>query len=283
MKTKKKEKQPQYYVSLVNTPARNYYVYYLSLLEKIAYFLIAFVVGALIGYLFYGGLAIDQLGNATSLTHKLNAIVCIVTGTITGFIYIPFREKQLAEKKRLNLKLQFRELLDSLTTSLGSGKNVTDSFQNAYEDLKVLYDEEADILIELKIILHGLNNNVGIEAMLMDFGKRSGLHDVISFANVFQTCYRKGGNIRDVIKNTRQIISEKMEVEMEIQTIVASSEREQKIMSIMPVALIGAIKMMSPEFGKNYSTMAGIVATTIAIVIFVIAIFIGKKLLKIQV
>jgi tight adherence protein B len=173
--------------------------------------------------------------------------------------------------------------LDALATSIGSGKNVVDSFKAARDDLRVIYSEEASIIKELDVILDGIANNVDVEKSLLDFGIRSGLDDIISFANVFETCYRKGGNIKEVIKNTQQIISEKMEVEMEIQTIVAGAKNEQTIMTVMPIALIAIIKMMSPEFAANFATSSGILSTTIAVVMFIVAYFVGNVVLAIKI
>jgi len=159
----KKEKEPQYYMSATNMPTYNYKVYYLSLKEKILYFLLAFVVGAVVGYLFYGGMAKDQFGDPTQMTHILNVVICTLTGGVAGFLYLPMRTQQILDSKRNNLKLQFRELLDALATSIGSGKNITDSFKSAYDDLSIIYSEDAMILKELALILDGINNIVYIE------------------------------------------------------------------------------------------------------------------------
>ena len=51
-KGKKEGAGPQDYVSGTNMPAYNYKVYYMSCLEKALYFLLAFAVGAAVGYLF---------------------------------------------------------------------------------------------------------------------------------------------------------------------------------------------------------------------------------------
>ena len=72
----KEEQEPQYYTSLINTPAYNYKVYYMSMIEKIIVTLLAIIVGAAIGYLFYGGIGKDEYGNATNVTHIMNAITC---------------------------------------------------------------------------------------------------------------------------------------------------------------------------------------------------------------
>lgn len=279
----KKEKEPQYYTSATNIITYNYKVYYMKLIEKILYFLLAFAAGAAVGYLFYGGLAKDEFGNPTTMTWILNIVISSVVGIVAGILYIPIRTKQIQKKKQNNLKLQFRELLDALATSIGSGKNVIDSFRAARDDLCIIYSDDTAIIKELDVILDGITNNIDIEKSLLDFGIRSGIDDIVSFANVFETCYRKGGNIKDVIKNTQQIITEKMEVEMEIQTIVTGSKNEQKIMTVMPIALIAIIKMMSPEFADNFATPAGIIATTIAIALFVVAYFVGNVVMAIKI
>lgn len=279
----KKVLEPQYYVSATNIPTYNYKVYYMKPIEKVIYFLLAFAVGAAVGYLFYGGLAKDEFGEATTMTWILNIVISSIVGLVAGFMFLPMRTEQIIKKKQNDLKLQFRELLDALSTSLGSGKNIMDSFKSAYDDLSIIYSQESAIIKELLIILDGMANNVDIEKSLMDFGVRSGIEDIESFANVFETCYRKGGNIKDVIKNTQQIITEKMEVEMEIQTVVAASTNEQTIMTILPIALIAIIKMMSPEFAGNFTTPVGIIATTVAIIMFVVAHFVGKAVLAIKI
>lgn len=283
---KKKEKaplEPQYYESPTGIPTYNYNVYYMTKLEKIIYFLIAFAVGAAVGYLFYGGIGKDDLGNATTVTYVLDIIVCVLVGGIAGKMFLPIRTQQIIKKRKNDLKLQFRELLDALATSIGSGKNIVDSFKSAYDDLSIIYNEDASIIKELAIILDGNNNNIEIEKSLMDMGLRSGIDDIVSFANVFETCYRKGGDIKDVIKNTQQIINEKMEVQMDIETIVTSSKNEENVMTVLPIALIALIKLMSPEFSANFVTPVGIISTTIAIVMFVIARKVGQKVLDIKI
>jgi tight adherence protein B len=174
-------------------------------------------------------------------------------------------------------------MLEALTTSLGAGKNVPDSFRSVYDDLSVQYDDGAEILQELEIIMSGISHNVDIEDLLMDFGVRSGIEDISSFANVFKICYRKGGNIKDTIRNTHNILSDKMEITEDIETIVTANKTEQNIMIVMPIGLIGMIKLMSADFAANFVTPAGIIATTIGVVLFVAAYFVGKAVLDIKV
>ena len=210
-------------------------------------------------------------------------MIPVVIGMIAGKLFIPIRIKSLIDKRKKELNHQFRDMLEALTTSLGAGKNVNDSFISVYEDLKIQYDSDAYILKELEVIHSGIHNNVPIEDILDDFGMRSDNEDIRSFANVFKISYRKGGNIKDIIRNTHSILSDKMEITEDIETLVTSNRLEQNIMIVMPIILISIIKLMSPEFANNFVTPTGVISTTVSIVIFVIAYFVGKAVLDIKI
>lgn len=282
-KKEKKELEPQYYLSPTHIEILNYKVYYMSKKEKILYFLLAFAVGAVVGYLFYGGIGKDEFGNSTAITYILNILIPTVVGLIAGKFFLPMRTEQIVNKRRKQLNVQFRDMLDGITTSLGAGNNVMNSFNSVYNDLKIQYSEDAFILKELEVILSGIQSNFNIEDLLEDFGTRSGIDDITSFANVFKICYRKGGNIQDVIQSTHAILSKKMEIKEDIETTVSGSKMDQMIMIVMPILLIGMIKVMSPEFASNFVTVSGLVATTIAIVMFVASYFVGKAIMDIKV
>lgn len=277
------EKLPEFSTSPTNIQTLNYTVYYMKPIEKVLYFILGFAVGAFVGFLFYGGLAKDQYGDSTMLTHILDFSISVIVGLVAGHFFLPMRVKQIIKKRQSVLKVQFRDLLDGLATSIGAGSNVHDSFLAIYDDLKVQYDADAYIIKELEVIISGMDHNFAIEDLLTDFGNRSGIDDIKTFADVFRICYKKGGNIKDVVRNTHSVLSEKMAIAEDIETTVSSGKMDQYIMLVMPVGLVGIIKFMSPEFAANFATPAGIASTTIAIVCFVAAYFLGKSILEIKV
>ena len=97
-KKEKRPMEPQYYMSATNMPTYNYKVYYMSIKEKIIYFLLAFVVGAVVGYLFYGGIGKDEFGNPTTLTYILNVVISSISGIVAGVMFLPVRTKQIMNK-----------------------------------------------------------------------------------------------------------------------------------------------------------------------------------------
>lgn len=283
MKKKKKVKKSQYIRSLNNMEVLDYRIYCMGKIERLMYILIAFAVGAAVGYLFYGGLAKDEYGNNTQMTYICNVLISCVVGLIATRLFLPVREKQLCQKRQKELRNQFADMLEALATSLSAGKNINDSFQGIYGDMKIQYGEEAYIVSEIHVILAGMTNNIPVENLLADFGQRSGIKDIENFAQVFSTAFRKGGNLKDIIQNTHEIIHDKVTIEMEIESVVASNKMEQKIMIALPILLVGFIKMSSPEFASNFASGSGIIATTIAIACFIAAYFVGQKILDIKI
>jgi len=251
--------------------------------ERAVAFLVTFIVGALVGYLFYGGIGKDIDGNPTTITYILNVLIPFLSGTVLGFMYIPVRINKKIYMQKQQLNLQFRDMLDSFSTSISAGKNIDGAFNSALGDMKAQYGLDSYIVKELEVIVSGISNNVAIEELLDDFGKRSGSDDIRSFANVFKICYRKGGSIRETIKNTNRILSDKMEIKEDIETIVTANKTEQSVMIIMPVMLVGIIKMMSPDFADNFTSVTGVISTTIAVILFAIAYIVAKKVLDIRI
>ena len=198
-KSKKKEK----YVPLTGLTGigEDYNIYIMNPREKIIGYLIGFVAGFLAAQIMFGVV-----------------IASIVIGAAVGFYAIPVYRRYLQERRRKAILLQFRDMLDSLSNSFSAGKNTPDAFTDAYSDLKLAYGEQAPIVKEMAIIVSGLHNNFVIEDLLRDMSARCGIDDINSFAETFAVCNRLGGNLKKVVVDSRDIISDKIEIEMEIQT-----------------------------------------------------------------
>lgn len=282
-KKKETQNEPLYEVSGTNRQMINYKVYKMTPNEKALYFILAFVVGAGVAYLFYGGIGKDDYGNPTVLTYILDIVIMAIVGLAAGRLFIPIRTEQIIVERKKKLRRQFIDLLDSLSSSISSGKNVSNAFVAAREDLLVQYQPDAYIVQEVDNIISGIQNNIDVGSMLLNFGERSGIQDIRTFGRVFETAYSKGANLKDVMRNCHMILSNKCEIEAEIETKVASNKNEQNIMAIMPIVLIGMIKMAGSDFSENFTTPSGILCTTIAIGAFVGAYMLGRKILKIEV
>jgi len=282
-KQKKKKPAPpaQYLNNPRNQPMLNYHTYVMSKNEKLLYSIAAFIAGGLAGLLFYGGLFKSQ-GEATSLTTISNTVVFVAVGIIAVKVFLPIRTTQLLEKRRATLRLQFRDMLESLTTSLASGSTVLQAFDDAYKDMHMQYSENAYITRELYQISEARRNNVKLVDMLNDFAKRSSLEDVEDFANIFSVGESSGGKINEIVRQTHSVICEKMQIENEIESKMSANRLELNIITCAPILIVAMLKFSNESFAENFATPVGVAAVTVGVVLFVVAYRMGQKIINIK-
>lgn len=274
--------ESQYMASVLNTPMLNYKVYVMSKQEKLVTFLVLFIMGGFVGLIFYGGQFRDSDGMETMATTISNMVIFVLVGIASYFALYPVRCKQLKMKRRKELTKQFRSMLEALTVALSSGMNMPEALLNAYNSLKMEYSEKAYIVDEIKEMLAGIQNNVPIENMIISLGERSEIEDIKNFGTVFEVCYRAGGNMKDVIRRTNSIISEKIEIEEEIETALASNKTQFQAMMVVPVVMMLLLRSMSSSFSASFATVPGVIAITIAVGLFFAAYKLGQKIMNVQ-
>jgi len=232
--------------------------------EKAACAAAGTVLGAVTGYIFYESL----------LPAALAAIVGVFAA---DRFYVRYR----TESRRKKLILQFRDMLESLSASIGAGSNIQNAFAAAGEDMEIRYGPESEIARELRRINAGVSANVNIEKLLCDFAERSGIEDIRSLAAVFETCHRLGGSIGDVVKMTCRVIRDKIDIRQEILTVVSAKKTEQNAMLVMPVVFTVLLKSMGAGVA-DMTSANGVLATTLALILFAAAYFISGRIMRIE-
>ena len=281
MAKKQKNKAPKYVLSVLNNRMLNYQVYYMSAPEKLTAVLLTFLAGGFAGWIFYGGL-FKADGEATRATYISNLIVILLGGFLAAKVFVPVIRESMKKKRDKALRIQFRDMLENLTASLAAGNTMMDAFINARGDLANQYARDDYIIIELTEILAGMQNGQTLESMLTAFGERAGNEDIQNFANVIANCYRMGGDFKTVVRKTRDIISDKKQIEEEIETKITSNKLQHNAMCLMPLVLVAMLKMMNSSFADNLASFTGVFVTTVALGIFIGAYFWGKKIIEIK-
>lgn len=279
-KKKKKERLPAELENPLKAMMPNYRTYEMSAFEKVTAGLAAFLVGAVCSQVFYGGLFKSD-GEATLMTYISAVIVIAVVGSAAVKLCLPLRAEQLRKKRQHQLSLQFRDMLESVTTSLAAGDTVFQAFEAARGDISLQYGEESDLARELEQILQAPRSGLSMDVMLKDLAQRSGNEDIESFSNVFSVCYTTGGNMRDVMRRTHDIITDKMAIADEIRTKLSSNKLELNVITVAPVFLMLMLRTTNESFAQKFASPVGVVCITIAIVIFVVAFRMGRKIVEI--
>ena len=277
---KDKSVSPQYIGSPLNTPMLNYGVYHMTLVEKTLYSFLAILIGGFAGWIFYGGL-FKKEGLPTAATYISDAVIFTAVGLMAAKFFVPTIRRMLLDKRKKALQKQFIDFLEALSASLAAGNTVFGAIVNTRTDLLNQYSEKDYIITELTEIVNGMDNGKTLEEMLQNFSERSGNEDIMNFGNVISNCYRLGGDFSDVVRHTRDIISDKVAVADEIATKIASNKLQFNAMCIMPIILVAMLKLTSADFANNLSSAVGVLVTTISIGIFVASYFWGQKIINI--
>lgn len=245
----------------------DYGTYRMNLVQIVSTVLISFIVLFIIGHLFYD-----------------NVIIACLLGLIS--LIIPrFRKKQLTEKRKNELSLQFKEGAASLSSSLAAGQSIENAFRDALKDLRLLYpNKDTYIIREFSIISRRVENGESIERAFDDFAKRSDIDDIKNFSDVFITCKRSGGDLVEVIKRTVDIINQKIEIQQDIKVLVSQKKFESRIIVVMPLAMIAFLKYTSGDFVRPLYEFGtpGPIVMTVVLGCTVVSMLISQKIMKIE-
>lgn len=253
-------------VKTANYTAIDYGIYKMGPFEHAAALALSFSALFLVGYVFYQ-----------------SAVLALLL-TPFAFFYPKIRTKQIIAKRKRDLKLQFKDALQSLSSSLHAGSSFESAMRSAVADLMIQYEADSYIVVEFEIIIRKLESNETLEKAIADFAERSRLEEIQGFAEVLEICKRTGGNLITAIKSSTDIISDKIEVLNDIDSILAEKKLEQKILTVMPIALIFMLSASAKDFMQPvFTEAAGRVVMTISMILFVIAYFIAQKITDIEV
>lgn len=263
MKKEKEPKRPEY----TESGGLDYSVYYMKKAEYLVYLLLAAVAMFALGYIFY------------------RSVIISVVVALLAFKYPPIRTKQIIAARRQKLNLQFKDMLYSLTSALGAGNSVERGMSLVLQDLERQYGNPDTLIIkELELIVSKLSLGQNIEDLFLDLAKRSGIEDIRTFAHIFEISKRTGGNLMQIMRQTSDIIMEKIETKQEMDTALAEKKMEQKVMAAAPLVLMVLLTQTTGDFmAPLFNTAGGRVVCTIALVMVVIGYLWGQKLTDIKI
>jgi tight adherence protein B len=193
-------------------------------------------------------------------------------------------EKTRRQKEEEHFLRMFKEWILLLSSSLSAGYSVENAMGQSYKELLLLFPGGGTMTEELRDMLAKAENNERPEALLMGLAARHPAEEVKSFAEVFCTARVSGGSLNAVIQSTAVQMAEIMDTRREIRTILASKIYEQKIMTVMPAAVLLYVRVGSGEFLRGlYHEPAGILVATICLGLYLAAYLLGKRMVQFEI
>lgn len=201
-----------------------------------------------------------------------------------GMGYFHQWREACCKKKELEFRAQFRDAMQIMASSLKVGYSVENALRATEKELRNLHKDGSRIRREFEQISHKLDMNRTAEQVLWEFAKRVRQEDVEDFATVFTTSKRMGGDSISILKDAVQIIGDKMEVEREIQTLLAAKRLEFEAMCIIPLGMVLYMRFAFPEFLLVlYGGVPGRILMSVSLFMYGLAYQMGRKMIAIEV
>ena len=114
-----------------------------------------------------------------------------------------------------------------------------------------------------------------------DWGARSEISEIGEFADVLAIGKRSGGSIPEIIDATSDMISRRVLLEEELETLLANKILEQRIMNLMPFVLVLYLEWSSPGyFDMLYEGYVGRLIMTGCLFAYVFAYWLSGYILQ---
>ncbi len=188
------------------------------------------------------------------------------------------------EKRKKNLLIQYRDLLYELASSFSAGRHMEESLKESFDKLKMIYEEDTDILREVRLMLDCINSGETELNVWENFAERSHLPDIEDFVIVFRVCRETGGDFIQVLNYAAKLIGEKILIENDIRAMIIQKRIEGNIIAVMPFIIILFLRISSPDYmTPMYETIIGRGVMLIALILIIFAYRIIERIVKIEI
>lgn len=245
---------------------KDYKEYRLSWREKCLCLLFTLGMNALISWLFYRSI----YGMAALLP-----LLIVVRRLYKEYLY---------KKQSREMLFQFREMLQFIAGALKAGYSMENAFLQGWQEYVELYGEKTIMAQEFCNMINQMRLNMPLEQLMEHLAQRSGIEEIDSFTQVFAFAKRGGGDMMKIFQDTAEKIRQKADVEREIETVLAAKKTEQRIMDLVPFAILLYVGLTSPELlSPLYGNPAGVFIMTLCLLGYGGAFLLAEKILDIRI
>jgi tight adherence protein B len=250
-----------------NTLPKSYSSYELSQKERTRFLFVCSLGLFTAAYLFYHNLLLSML------------FACLAYPGLK-----PYRS-HLAEKRRSEIKGQFRDVLYSISASVSAGRQMPESLFEARENMKLIYREDSLIVLELSDMVKRIfEYRESDDDILKDFATRTRIEDISDFVDIYLTCRETGGDLIKVLTKASDMIMDKIVIEKEIRAITAQKRFEARILTAIPFIIVIFLQLVSPDYlSVMYEGLMGRFLMTVGLLGIAAAYFWSMKLTKIEI
>lgn len=201
------------------------------------------------------------------------------------YFYLRMQRERYRVRRQKKLRDEFKEAMVSMANALYVGYSLENSLNYVKEELERIHPSEEGLLVaELDYMIKKIKIKVPIEQLFIELAFRSGVEEIDLFASVIVITKRNGGNLIKIIQKTVEHLSKKLQVDNEIDVLIAGKKLEKNIMCIMPYFVIMYMSLTNGNYMSGmYGNLVGFVLMSVCLLLVLIAYYWADSLIKIEV
>ena len=203
----------------------------------------------------------------------------ILTSWLFLLFFMPAMEKRREKKRRIALRNQFGEVAQSLSGLLLAGYSAENAMVKALEQQREMGREKSELFPVLEAMCRQLTLGVPLERLWEEYGTQCGVEEINEFSRAFSLARRTGASLPGILNRVTVQLGISIQTENQIDTLLSGKRLEQRIMLLMPAAILLFVSLTSPDMlSVMYETWQGRGLMSVFLAIYVGAFCLALKM-----
>ena len=258
-------------ISLFNNQANKYNKYVMAG-DKVE--VIDFIIKKLLLGVIFVVLVVVSLAIQGSVISFLGMIISFIVGYYVYDVYLYVYNKIRLRK----IKNDMLRAVIIMNNAFKAGKS---TMQAVYI---VSHDLTGPISVEFNKIYQDLSFGISSDIAFFRFAKRVNLEEAKYISSSLTILNKTGGNIVAVFSSIERTLFEKKKLEEDLKNSTQASNLIVKVLMGIPVVFILIIYVLSPDyFDPLFSNALGYMIIFVMLVMFIVYVYLLKKIMKVRV
>ena len=151
-------------------------------------------------------------------------------------------------KYQKQMRLEFKDVMISIYSSLSAGATVEQSLRRVWEDMERSLKPESRMLLELELVCRKMERNIPTAQCLEEMAERCRDAEIENFTQILILGKKQGGKLAMLVRDSVEKIQQRIETTYEIEGLIGAKRNEFLFMCMIPAGIIVYMRLFSPEF-----------------------------------
>ncbi len=204
-------------------------------------------------------------------------IPSLVAGAYIAGVVVKERKRRRLQRRRDT----FKRLLVALETGLEAGYSLENAVLSAVEDMERLCRRGSGTRKLLEGIRRKTQLRTSVWQVMLYYAEETGVEEAEELAEVLRIQQRAGGNLIETMRRTVRKLQAGMELQQEVEMVIAEKRLEQRIMTLMPAGILLYMRVVNYSYIEPlYTTAGGLIVMTVMLGLNLLGDMLGNRIVS---